>query len=98
VDRLPVIPDPRPVVYFLHATGCPACEAARPEVGRWYAANKHRARVVPVDLTRVEWQAKAWEPDATPTCIIRFPDGRLSEPLVGYEPGTFTRWIRGYFP
>ncbi len=98
MDRLHETSEALPTVYFLYATGCPACEAAKPEIGAWYARNKDRARVVPVDLTRVEWKAKAWEPGVTPTFVIRFPDGRLSRPLEGYEPGQFAEWAESFLP
>lgn len=83
-----------PVVYLLHASGCPACEEMKPVVGAWWRENRHRARVVPVDLARAEWKAQAWEPEVTPTVIVRYPDGRLSAPLEGaVEPGDFAGWM-----
>lgn len=89
-----LIPTPAvPTLYFLHAAGCEACEMMKPEVYRWWKVNKHRVRLVPVDLTRVEWRAKKWEPNMTPSLVVRRPDGRLSKWLEGYEPGTFAPWI-----
>jgi thiol-disulfide isomerase/thioredoxin len=86
--------DARPTLYFLHATGCPACEMMKPEVGAFYASNRDRIRVVPVDLAVAEWRAKKWAPEMTPTLIVRYPDGRLSPRLEGYEPGAFQKWVR----
>lgn len=88
----------RSVLYFLHSPGCEACEMLKPEVARWWKINKHRVRLVPVDLTRAEWKAKSWEPDMTPSLVIRFPDGRLSTWLEGYEPGRFAAWIAKALP
>lgn len=90
--------DTRPTLYFIHASGCEACEMAKPEVGAFWRANKNRVKVVPVDLTRAEWKAKKWEPDATPTLIVRYADGRLSKKLEGYERGAFLKWIREVLP
>lgn len=84
---------PIPTLYFLHAPGCEACEMLKPEVAVWWRVNKHRVRIVPIDLTRAEWKAKSWEPNMTPTLIVRWPDGRLSKFLEGYEPGAFLRWV-----
>lgn len=84
---------PLPILYLLHAAGCEACEMLKPEVYAWWKVNKHRVRLVPVDLTKVEWRAKKWEPDMTPSLAVRRPDGRLSKWLEGYEPGKFTQWI-----
>ena len=88
----------QPTLYFLHATGCEACEMMKPEVAAWWRVNRHRARLVPVDLARVEWKAKKWEPDMTPSLVIRYPDGRLSKWLEGYEPGHFAAWIAKVLP
>ena len=82
-----------PTLYFVHATGCEACEMLKPEVAAWWRVNKHRVRLVPVDLARVEWRAKRWEPEMTPSLVIRYPDGRLSKWLEGFEPGAFAAWI-----
>lgn len=92
MDRHPEIP----TLYIFYATGCPACEMAKPEVKRWWTAHKDRVRVVPIDLTRVEWTAKSWEPDQTPTFLVRLPNGKLTPPLNGYAPGEFVRWVRRY--
>jgi thiol-disulfide isomerase/thioredoxin len=89
--------DAKPTLYFLYAPGCPACKAMKPVVGDFYRANRDRVNVRPIDLSRVEWKAKAWEPEVTPTLILRRPDGTLSKPLEGYEPGkpreTFKSWF-----
>lgn len=84
---------PLPTLYFLHAPGCEACEMLKPEVAVWWRVNKHRVRIVPIDLTRAEWKAKSWEPNMTPSLVVRWPDGRLSKWLEGYEPGAFLRWV-----
>lgn len=84
---------PLPTLYFLHAPGCEACEMLKPEVAVWWRVNKHRVRVVPIDLTRAEWKAKSWEPNMTPSLVVRWPDGKLSKWLEGYEPGAFLAWV-----
>lgn len=87
----------KPTLYFMHAPGCDACRAMKPVVAEFYARNKDRVKVVPIDLSRVEWKSKAWEPELTPTLILRYPDGKLSKPLEGYEEGkpreTFKNWF-----
>jgi hypothetical protein len=95
VDRHPE----NPTLYFIYATGCPACEMAKPEMKRWWLARKDRVNLKPIDLTRAEWPPDAaWEPDQTPTFLVRLPNGRLGEPLMGYAPGEFLKWIRRYIP
>ncbi len=34
----------------------------------------------------------------TPSLVIRYPDGRLSKWLEGYEPGSFQAWIAKVLP
>lgn len=87
-------PDDRPTLFFLHATGCPACEMMKPEVRQFYLTHRDKVRVVPVDLAVAEWKAKKWAPEMTPTLLVRYPDGKLSPRLEGYEPGAFQKWVR----
>ena len=85
-----------PTIYFMWSPGCPACSAMKPVLREFYQRNKDRIRVVPVDLSRVEWRAKAWEPNVTPTLIMRHPDGTLSKPMEGYEDSpreSFKKWL-----
>jgi thioredoxin-like negative regulator of GroEL len=83
-----------PVLYFIHASGCHGCDLARPAVGRFFREAQGRVRVVPVDLTRAEWRATAWEPEMTPTLVVRYPDGRLSERLEGWGgEEEFRAWL-----
>lgn len=85
----------RPTLYFIHATGCPACEMRKRAVGAWWRAHREAVNVVPLDLTRVEWRAKRWEPEMTPTLVVRYPDGRLSERLEGYaDDAEFLAWAK----
>lgn len=76
----------KPTLWFIHASGCPACAAMKPVVRRWLRA--HPGLVVPraLDLASVEWKAKAWEPELTPTCLVRYPGGKLAPVrLDGHE-------------
>jgi thioredoxin-like negative regulator of GroEL len=75
-----------PTLVFLWASGCPACASMKPVVARWLRANEGRVKVMAVDLARVEWRAKKWEPELTPTCLVMFADGRLARKrLDGHE-------------
>lgn len=88
----------KPTIFYLYATGCPACRSLKPILADFYARNKHRVNVVPVDLSRVEWKAKKWVPEVTPTLILRRPDGTLSKPMEGYEDRkpreSFEAWFK----
>lgn len=84
-----------PILWFIHARGCPACAALRPEVGRWLRANPGRVRPLALDLEQVEWKAKRWEPELTPTLLL-VDEGRVVAKMEGFEELTdFARWIEG---
>lgn len=66
---------PAPRLYFIHATGCGACEEARPEVEA-FARVHNGVRVIAVDLAVAEWKAKTWEPQMTPSYVLLDSEGR----------------------
>jgi len=58
-------------LYFLHMEGCPACEAAKPELERFRRSRMAKGiEIVPLDLLKVKWTYKPWSPDATPTYVL----------------------------
>lgn len=69
---------PPPRLFFFHATGCSACEAAAPTI-KLFARRNRGVRVVKIDITRWELPKGGWLPEVTPTYLLRAPDGR------GYE-------------
>jgi thiol-disulfide isomerase/thioredoxin len=94
---LPPTADGRPVLFFLHAAGCGACDALKPYIASIWK-KRQDIRVVPVDLTSVEWKARKWEPEGTPTLIVRYPDGRLSTPALGPDPDELATWLHKVLP
>lgn len=55
--------------YFIHQTGCGACEEQRPIVDAFCAKHPELKRV-DVDLAIEEWKARAWIPKVTPTHVL----------------------------
>jgi hypothetical protein len=56
-------------LYFLYMDGCPACEAAKPELEKFARANP-RIAVKKFDLLKTKWTYTAWNPEATPTYVL----------------------------
>lgn len=56
-------------LYFLYMEGCPACEAAKPELEKFRRANP-RIAVKAHDLLKTKWTYTAWSPEATPTYVL----------------------------
>ena len=58
-------------LYFLHMEGCPACEAAKPELEKFRRSRMAKGiEIVPLDLLKTKWTYKPWSPDATPTYVL----------------------------
>jgi hypothetical protein len=58
-------------LYFLHMEGCPACEAAKPELERFRRSRMARGiEIVPLDLLKVKWTYPHWQAEATPTYVL----------------------------
>lgn len=71
-------------LYFIHMEGCPACEAARPELDAFQRSHAARGiEVVPVDLMKTKWTFKAWSPSSTPTYVAE----EIGKPRVQYVGG-----------
>lgn len=54
---------------FVHMTGCPACEKAKPHLRKWHAENAQYVQLEEVDLVKDPWP-HAWQPEVTPTYIL----------------------------
>jgi thiol-disulfide isomerase/thioredoxin len=58
-------------LYFIYATGCGACEIAKPELDKF--EQKHRGvDVKRIDLLEAKW-VHPWQPEATPTYVVEEP-------------------------
>ena len=66
-------------LYFLYMDGCPACEAAKPELDKFERANRG-IKVVRADLLKTKWTYTPWSPEATPTYVVE----ELGYPRVQY--------------
>lgn len=72
-------------LYFFYMDGCPACEAAKPELAKFERA--HRGiQIVRADLLKTKWTYRPWQPEATPTYVLEAP----GYPRVQYV-GTLTK-------
>jgi hypothetical protein len=71
-------------LYFIHMEGCPACEAAKPELDAFQRTAAARGiEIVPVDLMKARWTFKAWSPSSTPTYVAE----ELGRPRIQYVGG-----------
>lgn len=65
----------KPVLCFIYADGCPACEMAKPELIKFRNANPH-ILVRYYDITKPPnaggWPDGGWNPNATPTYLATF--------------------------
>jgi thiol-disulfide isomerase/thioredoxin len=84
-----------PTLYWLHATGCPACSEMEPFVDAFAKKNGHRLPVIKADLMEVEWAARNWAPEVTPTLVLLRSDGerRVHEGAIT-EVKELNEWIR----
>lgn len=67
-------------LYFLYATGCPACDGAKKPLAAFEKAHPE-IQIVRVDLLTTEWK-HPWSPEATPTYVLEVP-GRQRTQWVG---------------
>lgn len=67
-------------IVFIYADGCPACEAAKPELSKFQVAHPNVA-VQRIDLLQAKWPDQSWAPKATPT-YLAVVDGKRP---VGFE-------------
>ena len=63
-------------LYFIHMPGCPTCAEVKPLVADFRAKHPY-VRVVPLDITRVRWNASRWMPAVTPTLVHLDRRGRV---------------------
>ena len=75
-------------LYFLYATGCPACDAAKKPLAA-FEREHPEVQIVRVDLLTTKW-THSWSPEATPTYVLEVPGyqrtqwvGTLSKPELG---------------
>lgn len=65
----------KPVLFFIYADGCPACEIAKPELDKWRRAYP-QIFVRYFDVTKPPnaggWPYGGWSPEATPTYLATF--------------------------
>lgn len=85
-------------LFFLHETGCPACEEAKPVVGA-FAMSHSDVEVVMLDLTVEDWpeDADVDPPEAIPSYAIMV-DGHVQRTLVGrvLKQEELEKWVRGW--
>lgn len=68
-------------LYFFYMEGCPACDAAKPELEKFRRSPAARGiEVYPVDLLKAKWTYKPWSPEATPTYVLE----KAGHPRVQY--------------
>lgn len=67
-------------LYFLYATGCPACDAAKKPLAAFERENPN-IQIVRVDLLTTKW-THPWSPEATPTYVLEVP-GKTRTQWIG---------------
>lgn len=55
-------------LYFVHMPGCHMCAQVKPLV-RQFRDARPDVKVIPVDITAINWNAEKWIPSVTPTLI-----------------------------
>lgn len=58
-------------LYFLYATGCPACDQAKRPLSA-FEREHPEIQIVRVDLLTAQWK-HPWSPEATPTYVLEVP-------------------------
>ncbi|MDO8689268.1 MAG: thioredoxin family protein [Dehalococcoidia bacterium] len=79
-------------LYEIYAEGCPGCEATTPEVEKFGKAHPE-IKIVMVDIERVEWGARAWEPQVTPTLILLTEAGLYHVREGQTNLGEIEQWV-----
>lgn len=64
-------------LFFVFMPGCPTCEAVKPVVKQFRDARPD-VKVIPLDITAVEWKASKWVPQVTPTLVRLDARGRYT--------------------
>lgn len=55
-------------LFIFHMPGCHTCAQMRP-VLRAFRDKHPEVKVIPIDITSVEWRAEKWIPQVTPTLV-----------------------------
>lgn len=55
-------------LFFIHMPGCHTCASVKPLIAK-FRAEHPEVRVRPLDITAVEWKARRWMPQVTPTLV-----------------------------
>lgn len=64
-------------LFYIHMPGCPTCAEVKPIIRAFRDLNP-QVKVVAVDITAIEWGAKNWIPQVTPTLIKLDGNGRYT--------------------
>jgi hypothetical protein len=67
---------PMDVLFFIYMPGCHTCAAVKPVVREFRDVHEGKVKVIPVNITEVEWKAQKWIPRVTPTLVKLARDGR----------------------
>ena len=81
------------ILYFLYATGCDACDRAKPDIKK-FAESHPDVKVVPVDLAKTEWKSTQWEPTTTPTYGLLRPGQRLRIREGAHSATELDLWVK----
>lgn len=69
------------VLYLFFATGCGACEAAKPHLEAWRKRHGYKPTVVQLNVGLKDWEVAGFKPEATPTYLIT----SNSQPVAKFE-------------
>lgn len=69
-------------LFFIYMPDCATCAAVKPIV-RKFRDEHPDVKVVPVDITGVDWKAEKWMPQVTPT-LIKLDRNKRWQKFDGY--------------
>lgn len=55
-------------LFFIYMTGCQTCNEVKPLIKKFRDTHPN-VKVIPIDITQVEWKAAKWTPEVTPTLV-----------------------------
>jgi len=84
-------------LYLVHIPGCGVCRDTKAAAKAWLKEHPE-VKLVPVDITRVEWKAQSWIPSIAPTLLLMTPNGKVHKREHGAEKQHIDEWVAKVAP